>query len=116
MVGPDGLRALEKSDNRSGELTNHPCRVEYDQSSEMSQNTAVGCHDRAAVDLKNAATSTDRKARKQLRLSAERWTRRGNMLERIVKSFRKRAALDEASKQYRRNRDRNGFQGQKRES
>ena len=97
MVDPGGLPG-------TGELHGH--LVEYDQSPELSENTVVGCRDRAAVDLQNATTSTDRKDRRQLKLSAERWTRRGDMLERIVKSFRKRAALDEASEQYRRDRDR----------
>ena len=102
----DGLPWPERSNSRLGDLTIRGHLVEYDQSSELSQNTALGCHDRAAVDLQNAAASPDRKNRRQLKLSAAQWTLRGDMLERIAKSFRKRAALDEASKQYRLNSDR----------
>jgi hypothetical protein len=96
-----GLREPEKSKAPSIPVTTAP-QAEYLQTSNRPQNTVDGCHDRAAADLRNAATSTNRKERKELRLSAERWTRRGDTLERIVKSFRKRVLLDEASREYRR--------------
>jgi hypothetical protein len=52
--------------------------------------------------LREADTSTDPHERKQLRKGAKRWSLRADMLERLARSFRKRAALDEASKQYQR--------------
>ena len=70
--------------------------------SEHSRNTVRGCLDRAAADLQEADTSTDPLERKQLRRGAKRWSLRADMLERLAKSFTKRAALDEASRQYRR--------------
>ena len=69
---------------------------------ELSRNTVEGCRDRAAADLQEADTATDPQERKQLRRGAKRWSLRADMLERLAKSFRKRAALDEASRKYQR--------------
>ena len=74
--------------------------------SELSRDTVKGCRDRAAADLQEADTSTDPHQRKQLRWGAKRWSLRADMLERLAKSFRKRAALDEASRQYHRDKAR----------
>ena len=52
--------------------------------------------------MQDADTSTDPHERKQLRRGAKRWSLRADMLERLAKSFKKRAALDEASRKYRR--------------
>lgn len=73
---------------------------------EFSRDTVESCRDRAAVDLQDADTSTDPHERKQLRRGAKRWSLRADMLERLAKSFRKRAALDEASRQYHRDKAR----------
>lgn len=73
---------------------------------ELSRDTAEGCRDRAAADLREADTSTDPYERRQLRKGAKRWSLRADMLERLARSFRKRAALDEASRQYRHNKAR----------
>jgi len=70
----------------------------------LPQNTVVGCNDLAVADLLEASTSTDRHERKHLELSAERWSQRAAMLERMKRSFRKRAALDEASHEFKRDR------------
>jgi hypothetical protein len=70
----------------------------------LPQNTVVGCNDLAVADLLEASTSTDRHERKHLERSAERWSQRAAMLERMKKSFRKRAALDDASREFQRDR------------
>ena len=74
--------------------------------SELSRNTVEGCRDRADADLREADISTDPHERKQLRRVAKRWSLRADMLERLARSFSKRAALDEASRQYRRDKAR----------
>ena len=77
--------------------------------SELSRDTIEGCRDRAAADLREADTSTDPYERRQLRKGAKRWSLRADMLERLARSFRKRAALDEASRQYHREKARRGI-------
>jgi hypothetical protein len=74
--------------------------------SEFSRDTVEGCRDRAAADLQDADASTNPHERKQLRRGAKRWSLRADMLERLAKSFRKRAALDDASRQYHRDKER----------
>ena len=74
---------------------------------EYSQDTAEGCLERAASDLQAADIASPHE-RKQLRRGAKRWLLRAEMLERLAKSFRKRAALDEASRQYHRDKARQG--------
>ena len=81
-------------------------KLRIEPQSELSWDTAEGCRDRAAADLREADTSTDPYERRQLRKGAKRWSLRADMLERLARSFRKRAALDEASRQYRRNKAR----------
>ena len=68
----------------------------------LLHNTAIGCRDRAASDLQQASISSAGNERRRFERSAETWSRRADMLERVEKSFKKRAALDEASKAYRR--------------
>ena len=85
---------------RTEPLSHSKLRIE--PHSELSRNTVEGCRDRAAADLQDADTSTDPHERKQLRRGAKRWSLRADMLERLAKSFKKRAALDEASRKYRR--------------
>lgn len=72
---------------------------------EYSHDTVEGCLERAASDLQEADIA-DPHDREQLRRGAKRWSLRADMLDRLAKSFRKRAALDEASKQYRRDKAR----------
>lgn len=68
----------------------------------LPHNTATGCRDRAASDLQHASTSTAGNERKRFERSAETWSQRADMLERVERSFKKRAALDEASREFRR--------------
>jgi len=91
VSGPNRL-ATEPHSQRSAVLTKLP------------QNTVIGCNDRAVADLLKATSSTDRDERKSLRRSANRWSQRANMLDRLAKSFLKRTQLDEASRQYQRDR------------
>ena len=84
-------------------------RLRIEPHSELSRDTIVGCRDRAAADLREADTSTDPHERKQLRRGAKRWLLRADMLERLARSFSKRAALDEASRQYHRDKARQGI-------
>ena len=86
----------------------HP-KLRVTSHSELSRDTVEGCRDRAAADLREADTSTDLHERKQLRRGAEQWSLRADMLERLARSFRKRAALDEASRQYHRDKARKGI-------
>ena len=81
-------------------------KLRVEPRSEFSRDTVEGCRDRAAADLQEADTSTNRHERKQLRRGAKRWSLRADMLERLARSFSKRAALDEASRQYRRDKAR----------
>ena len=83
-------------------------KLRIEPASELSKNTVEGCLDRAAADLREADTSTDPYERKQLRRGARRWSLRADMLQRLAKSFSKRAALDEASRQYRRDKAQQG--------
>ena len=83
-------------------------KLRIEPHSELSRDTAEGCRDRAAADLREADSSTDPHERKQLRKGAKRWSLRADMLERLARSFRKRAALDEASRQYHRDKARQG--------
>ena len=81
-------------------------RSEIEPSCELTRNTAEGCLDRAAADLQEAEKSIDPDERKQLRWGAARLSLRADMLTRLAKSFEKRAALDEESRQYRREKER----------
>ncbi len=87
-----------------------PTRIEpelrVEPRSEFSRDTVEGCRDRAAADLQESDISTDLHERKQLRRGAKRWSLRADMLERLAKSFSKRVALDEASRQYHRDKAR----------
>ena len=74
---------------------------------EYSQDTVEGCLERAASDLQEARIAKPHE-RKRLTKGAEQWSLRAEMLARIAKSFRKRAALDEASRQYHRDKARQG--------
>ena len=62
--------------------------------------TVQGCRDRATADLLLAVAVLTANQRLQLERSAQTWTLRADMLNRLNKSFEKRAALDRASKQY----------------
>ena len=77
-------------------------KITTETHSKSSGDTAEGCRERAAADLQAAGTAADPHERRQFREGAERWLLRAAMLDRLVKSFRKRAALDEASRRYRR--------------
>ena len=94
FLGPTRIEPLSHSKHR------------IEPHSELSRDTVEGCRDRAAADLQEADTSTDPHQRKQLKGGAQRWSLRADMLERLAKSFRKRAALDEASRQYHRDKAR----------
>jgi len=103
----DALRLL------GSEPVSRPNRLETELRSKnavlptkLPQNTVVGCNDLAVADLLEASVSTDRDERKLLRRSADRWSQRANMLERLARSFQKRAALDEGSREYQRERER----------
>lgn len=72
---------------------------------EYSQDTVQGCLERAASDLQEADIARPHE-RKQLRSDAEWWSLRAELLARLAKSVRKRAALDEASRQYHRDKAR----------
>ena len=62
--------------------------------------TGALCRERASADLLKSTEALTANQQRALRRSAESWTRRAVMLERIEKSFDKRHALDQASRQY----------------
>ena len=64
------------------------------------ENTVQGCRDRATADLLEAVTVATANQRRRLEHSAQSWTIRADLLDRLSKSFEKRGALDRASKQY----------------
>ena len=66
----------------------------------LPQDTVQGCRDRAAADLLEAVTIITANQRLRLERSAQSWTVRADLLDRLDKSFEKRCALDRASKQY----------------
>lgn len=56
--------------------------------------------ERASADLLKSMEALTASEQRALRRSAESWTRRAVMLERIEKSFEKRRALDQASREF----------------
>lgn len=66
----------------------------------LPENTVQGCRDRATADLLEAVTVVTANQRRRLERSAESWTVRAVLLDRLNKSFDKRDALDRAHKQY----------------
>jgi hypothetical protein len=66
----------------------------------LPENTVRGCRDRATADLLKAVTVMTANERRRLEHSAESWTLRANLLDRLDKSSDKRAALDRAHEQY----------------
>lgn len=64
------------------------------------EDTVHGCRDRATADLLLSVSVLTANERLQLERSAQAWTLRADMLNRLNKSFEKRAALDRASRQY----------------
>lgn len=66
----------------------------------LPENTVRGCRDRAEQDLVASVTSPNANQRVRLEHSAQSWTIRADMLDRLNKSFDKRAALDLASRVY----------------
>ena len=66
----------------------------------LPENTVQGCRDRATADLLEAVTVVTANQRRRLASSAESWTVRANLLDRLNKSFEKRAAIDRAHRQY----------------
>jgi len=66
----------------------------------VSKDTGAACRERAEADLLRSVTMITANQRLALERSAESWMLRAVMLERIEKSFDKRHALDQASRQY----------------
>jgi predicted RNA polymerase sigma factor len=66
----------------------------------LAENTVQGCRDRATADLLEAVTVMTANQRRRLERSAESWTVRAALLDRLNKSFEKRDAIDRAHKQY----------------
>ena len=62
--------------------------------------TGAACRERASADLLTSLAVITANQRLALERSAESWTLRAVMLERMEKSFEKRRALDLASRQY----------------
>ena len=62
--------------------------------------TGALCRERASADLLKSVAAVTANQRRALRRSAEGWTLRAVMLERIEKSFEKRRALNQASREY----------------
>ena len=68
----------------------------------FTKDTGAACRERASADLLRSVTMITANQRLSLERSAESWTLRAVMLERMETSFEKRRALDAASRQYER--------------
>ena len=66
----------------------------------LRKDTAGACRDRATADLLRSVVMATSNERLALERSAEAWTLRAELLERIARSFEKRRGLDEASRRY----------------
>lgn len=66
----------------------------------FTKDTGAACRLRASSDLLKSAAALTANQQLLLQRSAESWTLRAAMLERMEKSFEKRRALDEASHNY----------------
>ena len=66
----------------------------------VTKDTGAACRERASADLLRSAAMLTVNQRLTLERSAESWMLRAIMLERIEKSFDKRHALDQESRQY----------------
>ena len=66
----------------------------------LTKDTGAACRERATADLLKSVAMITANQRLALERSAESWTLRALMLERIEKSFEKRRALDHASHEY----------------
>jgi len=64
------------------------------------KDTGEACRERASSDLLKSVTALTVNQRQALERSAETWTLRGAMLDRIEKSIEKRRAIDAASAEY----------------
>ena len=64
------------------------------------KDTGAACRERASADLLRSVTMITANQRISLERSAESWTLRAVMLERMEKSFEKRRVLDAASREY----------------
>ena len=65
-----------------------------------TKDTGAACRERASADLLRSVTALTANQQRVLERSAETWTLRGAMLDRIDKSIEKRRAIDEASVEY----------------
>ena len=65
-----------------------------------TKDTGAACRERASADLLKSVTALTANQQRVLERSAETWTLRGAMLDRIDKSIEKRRAIDEASAEY----------------
>ena len=66
----------------------------------LSKDTGGACRERASADLLKSVTALTANQQRVLERSAESWTLRGAMLDRIDKSIEKRRTIDEASAEY----------------
>jgi hypothetical protein len=71
-----------------------------DRTLKLPENTAQGCRDRATANLLEAVTVITANHRRRLERSAEGWTVRAALLDRVSKSFDKQDALERAHSQY----------------
>ena len=65
-----------------------------------AKDTGAACRERATADLLRSVTALTANQQRVLERSAENWTLRGAMLDRIDRSIEKRRAIDEASHEY----------------
>jgi len=66
----------------------------------LSKDTASACRERASADLLRSVAMITANQRLSLERSAESWTTRAIMLERMEKSFEKRRVPNPASRHY----------------
>jgi len=66
----------------------------------LTKDTPRACRERASANLLESVAMVTANERLALERSAEKWSLRADLLERIDKSFEKRRVLDQASRQY----------------
>ena len=66
----------------------------------LAKDTGAACRERASADLLKSVAMLTANQRLAMERSAETWNARALMLEMIEKSFEKRRAIDQASRDY----------------
>jgi hypothetical protein len=67
-----------------------------DRAQKATHDTAAGCRELAAADLQRASVTDTANGRRRLESSAQSWTSRADMIQRLDESFEARQAVAKA--------------------